>query len=80
MCSVLSESDNYLVLASHNAGENDLHVCTIDKEKPENIILEKMSFFNKEEIKYLEINENDVWFIRPQESELKVYNFRLKVA
>ena len=39
MCSVLSDTDNFLVIATHNIGDNDLHICKIDKQKPENIIL-----------------------------------------
>ena len=31
MGSVLGETDNYLIIAAHNTGESDLHVCTIDK-------------------------------------------------
>ena len=39
MCSVLGETDNNLIIASHNIGESELHVCKIDKQKPENILL-----------------------------------------
>lgn len=39
-----------------------------------------MNFFNREELIFLELKANDVWFVRPQESELKVYNFSLVIA
>jgi hypothetical protein len=80
MVSVLAETEHYLVIAAHNASENDLHICTIDKQKPESIVLQKMTFFKNEEIVFLELNDNDVWFLRGQENELKVYNYNLVIA
>ena len=53
MGSVLADTDNYLVIASHNIGESDLHICTVDKQKPEHIVLEKMTFFANEQLRYL---------------------------
>jgi hypothetical protein len=80
MLSVLSETEYHLILGTHNAGENTLHICTIEKQKPESIVLEKASFFNREDLIFLEISGNDAWFLRPQESEVKVYNYNLIIS
>lgn len=39
-----------------------------------------MSFFANEQIRYMELNGNDVWFVRADENSLKVYNYNLIIA
>lgn len=62
--SLLAETEQFLMFATHNEGENHLCIWTIEKSKPDNIKCEKYLFFDREECEILEMSGKNVWVYR----------------